>query len=205
MADVTLWGASYSDVPAILLPKYPSGTARFDDCSVVTATAEDVADGKTFVASDGTITVGTSTGGGSVTQDAQGYIVLPSQGGGSSSGLSIATLTFTVNEYIPGTSDPIGTNLNGPFINEAVGYAGLTVVYNVAGDVLDYAGTPSGVYEAVLYEGAAVLFIDWPPETVDITCSGDIEALEPTQYSFGQEFLLTGDASLSLILNGYSD
>lgn len=29
MADVTLWGASYSDVPAVNLPKTGGGTATF--------------------------------------------------------------------------------------------------------------------------------------------------------------------------------
>ena len=31
MAEVTLWGASYSDVPAVDLPKTGGGTARFWD------------------------------------------------------------------------------------------------------------------------------------------------------------------------------
>lgn len=62
--NITLLGASYSDVPAVTLPKTGGGTARFDDCSVVTASASDVASGKIFVASDGTITTGTSSGGG---------------------------------------------------------------------------------------------------------------------------------------------
>ena len=63
--NITLMGASYSDVPAILLPKTGSGTARFDDATVTTATAADVASGKIFLASDGTITIGTASGGGS--------------------------------------------------------------------------------------------------------------------------------------------
>lgn len=62
--NITLLGASYSAVPAVTLPKTGGGTARFDDCSVVTAVASDVASGKVFVASDGTITNGTSSGGG---------------------------------------------------------------------------------------------------------------------------------------------
>lgn len=63
--NITLLGASYSDVPAVNLPQTGGGTARFDDVSVTTATASDVAQGKVFVASDGTITTGTSSGGGS--------------------------------------------------------------------------------------------------------------------------------------------
>lgn len=62
--NITIWGASYSNVPAITLPQSGGGTARFTDCSVVTAVASDVAQGKIFVANDGTITTGTNSGGG---------------------------------------------------------------------------------------------------------------------------------------------
>lgn len=63
--NISLLGANYSAVPAVTLPKQGGGTARFDDCTVTTATAEDVASGKVFIASDGTITTGTGSGGGS--------------------------------------------------------------------------------------------------------------------------------------------
>lgn len=64
--NITIMGASYSAVPAVTLPKTGGGTARFDDASVTTATAEDVASGKVFLAADGTITSGTATGGGTL-------------------------------------------------------------------------------------------------------------------------------------------
>lgn len=63
--NITLMGASYTGVPAVTLPKTGGGTARFDDATVTTATAADVASGKVFLASDGTITTGTASGGGS--------------------------------------------------------------------------------------------------------------------------------------------
>lgn len=66
--NISLLGATYNAVPAVLLPKSGGGTARFDDCSVVTAGASDVASGKVFVASDGTITTGTASGGGGSVQ-----------------------------------------------------------------------------------------------------------------------------------------
>ena len=64
--NITLLGASYSAVPAVQLPKTGGGTARFDDCTVVTATASDVAQGKIIVANDGTITTGTITNGNNI-------------------------------------------------------------------------------------------------------------------------------------------
>lgn len=39
MAQVTIWGASYSDVPAIDLPKTGGGTTRFiDEDEIITYT-----------------------------------------------------------------------------------------------------------------------------------------------------------------------
>lgn len=62
--DISLLGATYQAVPAVQLPKSGGGTARFDDASVTTAVAADVAAGKLFLAADGTITTGTGSGGG---------------------------------------------------------------------------------------------------------------------------------------------
>lgn len=89
--SVTLWGATYSDVPAI---EVPSGntTAKFIEPSPTTATANDVAQGKIFFLADGTQSVGTASGGGGggieITQDANGYLILPSTGGGGGGGAS---------------------------------------------------------------------------------------------------------------------
>ena len=64
--DITLFGASYSDVPAILLPKTGGGTARFDDTSIASnaAAAADIASGKLAYA-NGVLLTGTASGGGS--------------------------------------------------------------------------------------------------------------------------------------------
>ena len=51
--NITLLGASYSNVPAITLPKTGGGTARFDDVSGTTAQNADVVSGKVFVKADG--------------------------------------------------------------------------------------------------------------------------------------------------------
>lgn len=62
--NVTLLGASYSDVPAVDLPQTGGGTARFSDASVTTAIASDVAQGKIFLDAQGQPTAGTASGGG---------------------------------------------------------------------------------------------------------------------------------------------
>ena len=62
--NITLMGASYTDVPAVVLPQTGGGTASFTDVTDTTATASDVAQGKVFYAADGTQTIGTASGGG---------------------------------------------------------------------------------------------------------------------------------------------
>ncbi len=64
--NITLLGASYSDVPSVLLPKTGGGTAQFDDTTIASngAAASDIASGK-FAYVNGSLITGTSSGGGS--------------------------------------------------------------------------------------------------------------------------------------------
>jgi len=62
--NVTVAGASYSDVPSVALPKTGGGTSSFFDVSDTTAAASDVASGKYFYTAAGVRTEGTSSGGG---------------------------------------------------------------------------------------------------------------------------------------------
>ena len=62
--NVTVQGASYSEVPAVQLPKTGGGTASFTDVTDTTAAASDVASGKYFYTAAGVRTQGTSSGGG---------------------------------------------------------------------------------------------------------------------------------------------
>lgn len=57
--DISLMGASYSDVPAVELPKTGGGTATFTDVTDTTAGVGDVASGEYFYTSAGVRSLGT--------------------------------------------------------------------------------------------------------------------------------------------------
>lgn len=120
--NISLMGASYSDVPAVVLPQTGGGTARFDDASVTTATAADVAQGKVFIAADGTITTGTASGGGSIV-----VVDTPDGHGGTIREITATDVTTLVEKTITqnGTYDPGNDN--------ADGYSSVTV--NVGGGI----------------------------------------------------------------------
>lgn len=64
--NITLLGASYSDVPSVQLPKTGGGTATFDDTTISSnaAAASDIASGKLAYV-NGSLITGTASGGSS--------------------------------------------------------------------------------------------------------------------------------------------
>lgn len=88
--NITLLGASYSDVPAVELPKTGGGTASFTDVTDTTAEADDVLEGKYFYTASGTRTLGTGRGGAVTSVNGQtGDVVLDAEDVGAITGMTI--------------------------------------------------------------------------------------------------------------------
>ena len=179
--SVNLWGATYSDVPAIEVPKNGGGMASFTDVTDTTAIASDVLSGKYFYTAAGEKTLGTGSGGGGyVTQDQDGYLVLPPTGGGG--GPTLITKSITLN----GTYDADDDN--------ADGYSEVTVNVQGGASVTETQGTygtevivtsgnaPSATSHTIYFE-----FADETDETIigywnGTFISDAVTATTPTTY-----------------------
>lgn len=109
--NITLLGASYSDVPSVELPKTGGGTAQFDDTTIASnaASASDITSGKlAFV--NGELVTGTASGGGATlitksitangtynasSDNADGYSSVTVNVSGGGGGLEYETGTWT--------------------------------------------------------------------------------------------------------------
>ena len=113
------------------------GNETLIDITDTTAVASDVAQGKYFYLASGQKVVGTNPGGGSVTQDAQGYIVLPETGDG----------TPTPTPSGPRMSDPIRF-----FDYDGTLVASYTAVPNSLPSVPTHTGLTNGTWNYTLQQ-----------------------------------------------------
>lgn len=110
--NITLWGASYSAVPSVTLPKTGGGTASFTDVTDTTAAASDVASGKYFYTSAGVYTQGTASGGGGSSDVAMGTLTVSSNVNTSTNTkiTDTSTIGFTPTKFFFWKSDRTATS-----------------------------------------------------------------------------------------------
>ena len=98
--SIRLWGATYSNVPGVDLPKSTSGTARFTDTSVTTAVESDVTSGKIFIKADGTQATGTNSGGGGASNFVHGEFTTQSSAGVQSISVPYTGTGYPIMIYV---------------------------------------------------------------------------------------------------------
>ena len=151
--NVSLWGATYSNVPALEVPKQGGGTASFTDVTDTTAAASDVASGKYFYTAAGVRTAGTNSGGGgSGMQIATATKTLGSASTSISfTGLSGEPTSFVITSAADQTTGGTkaiavvfdGTNVIGQTITSQVEYDGTNFSKSYNAGTLTVTGTAS--------------------------------------------------------------
>lgn len=166
--SVNLWGATYSDVPAIEVPKSGGGTASFTDVTDTTAAASDVATGKYFYTAAGVRTQGTGSGG-------SGSVVVTDVPNATGTGASVSaddvttliTKSITQNGTYNASSD------------SADGYSSVTV--NVSG------GSPSATQHTIHLEFSDSTDTDIPVYYNDSVLGTMITAYEPSVWTYSNK------------------
>ena len=130
--SISLWGATYNNVPAVTLPKSTSGTATFTDTSVTTAVESDVASGKIFIKADGTQAEGTASGGGGTVTVATATKTLSA----TASSISFTGLSGNPTSFVVTSSADIATNTDGVtgVVYDGTSLHGQTITTQVTAD-----------------------------------------------------------------------
>ncbi len=168
--------------------KVQYGNTVLIDLTDTTAVASDVLAGKYFYGKDGVKTLGTGTGGGSVTQDQDGYIILPSTGGGGSPSATQHTIYF---EFSDSTDATINAWYDSSFISDAITattpttYGQKTVTLAQLDGVTWYEPTPIPLntqlidYTAVV-AGYIVDASDGQEHASEWSCCSDFTEIDPS-------------------------
>jgi hypothetical protein len=158
--NVTVAGASYLDVPSILLPKTGGGTAQFDDTSDANATAGDIESGKTAYVNGAKLT---GTGGGGLPVNSA--VIHVSAPAGS-------TITFSKGGVIVDTFGPDRQHINSSDAEKAdwfypvapANYGAWTItaaITNLGTGSYDVTVSEAKVYDVVISFGYLIYRNGW--------------------------------------------
>ena len=178
--QVVIAGALFNDVPSISVPDSNSVYHPFVDPSVTTAAASDVAQGKQFIAADGTLTQGTASGGGGgigtlLKTESLGNINYTSTSAGSLS------TTITVNNVE--TYDMLMIAISRDSKGNSKHYSTLTSVFLLASTDISTKSTIS----AVAPKWNAIVSSDGSVRTVYTTSAYGVYISSPTLTTTGTE------------------
>lgn len=182
--NISLLGATYSAVPAVQLPISGGGTAKFTEVSDTTATASDVASGKTFYLATGEQATGTASGSSISISDlpnATGTTLVVTGDEGSSPSATQHSIYF---EFSDGTDTTIPVYYDDALIGtmitayEPTTYGGKTVTLAQLDGVTWYEPTniPIGVE-----------LIDYSKVTADTAINSQGQA-ESTQWYYTSDY-----------------
>jgi len=126
--NITIMGATYTDVPAVELQKTGGGVARFTDVTDTTATAQDVLTGKYFFNSAGVLTQGTNSGGGGASNFVTGTFTTGSSAGVATTSISYSGSGYPIMAYVvvEGGAYEAGTDWYSSMQRYAIGVWGMS-------------------------------------------------------------------------------
>lgn len=131
--NITLCGASYSDVPSIELPKTGGGSASFSDVSDTTAIASNVLKNKKFYLASGAAATGSMTNRGAVTAtiDTPGGTYTVPKGYHNGNG----TVTATYSGYNVATGTYTGTTSTHSFTISGLSFTPIGVMITAMANI----------------------------------------------------------------------
>lgn len=177
MKNITLMGASYSNVPAVQLPQTGGGTATFTDTSDANATASDIAQGKTAYV-NGTKITGTNSGGDPVLQD---KTVTPTE----------TAQTVTADSGYDGLGQVSVGAISSNYIGTGIPRLSQSDMTGLYDDGVYSVSVPSGYFSSTTYKNVPNASYFQPTVNLDINLNAHGVAITPIMNITSSGYILS--------------